>query len=79
MLTKGDIDWLEDSFLPKLADKVKKGLKKSLDSINTKLDSFIGDIKAKREEQELHEGNHQRIDKRLSRLERITHLQPLAD
>jgi len=79
MLTKGDIDWLEDSFLPKLADKVKNDLKESLDSINTKLDAFIGDIKAKREEQALHTDSHERLDARIARLEKHTKLVPLAD
>lgn len=75
MLTKKDIGWLEDSFLPKLAEKVRSDLKESLDSISIKLDKFVGDIKAKREEQTLHTGDHQRID----RLEKHTKLMPLAD
>ena len=54
MLTKTDIDWLESSFLPKLADKVKHDLKESLDSMSIKLDKFVGEIQKALDEQELH-------------------------
>lgn len=40
MLTKADIDWLEDEFLPKLARKVKEDLRDTLDAISTKLDKL---------------------------------------
>ena len=79
MLTKGDIDWLEDSFLPKLADKVKHDLKESLDSMSTKLDKFVGEIQKSRDEQELHTNIHDRLDTRVTRLEKHTNLIPLAD
>jgi len=47
--------------------------------MNTKLDAFIGDIKAKREEQELHTNSHDRLDARVTRLEKNAKLLPLAD
>lgn len=72
MLTKADIDWLKDEFLPSLAEAVENRLKKKLDDINTKLDKFVGDIKDKREAQELHQGQHDEIDSRLDRLEKRT-------
>jgi len=79
MLTKGDIDRLEDSFLPKLAKKVKNEIKEPLEAINTKLDTFVGEIQKSREEQELHTHTHDRLDTRVNRLEKHTKLIPLAD
>jgi len=77
MLTKGDIDWLIDSM--KLIFATRDETIKKLDMVNEKLDTFIGDIKSKREEQTLHTGDHQRIDLRISRLEKHAKLMPLAD
>lgn len=79
MLTKTDIDWLEDSFLPKLANKVKNELKEPLDAISTKLDTFVGEIQKSREEQELHTNAHDILDKRVTRLEKHAKLVSLAD
>ena len=56
MLTKGDIDWLIDSM--KLIFATRDETIKKLDMVNEKLDTFIGDIKSKREEQTLHTGDH---------------------
>ena len=67
MLTQTDLNWLETTFLPKLADTVKDKLKNSLDEISTKLDKFVGEIQSKRTEQELHNGQHTNIDDRLNR------------
>lgn len=61
MLTKADIDWLKSEFLPDLAEAVEHRLKNKLDDIGTKLDKFVGDIKSKREEQILHQAQHDRI------------------
>lgn len=77
MLTKGDIDWLIDSMKRQFASKDELQTLKS--DIFEKLDKFLGDIKAKREEQTLHTGDHQRIDLRISRLEKHVKLMPLAD
>ncbi len=49
MLTKPDVDWLKSEFLPELAEAVKKGLADKLDSIDTKLDKFVGEIQNKRD------------------------------
>ena len=77
MLTKADIDWLKSELVPALADAVQKGLEKKLNDTSTKLDKFVGDIQTKREEQTLHDGSHQRIDKRLTRLEKNANFMPL--
>lgn len=76
-LTLADINWLIDSM--KLVFPTKAESTDKLDLINEKLDTFIGEIKTKREEQTLHSGNHDRIDKRLERLEKNANLLPLAD
>lgn len=70
MLTKADIDWLKAEFLPGLADAVEKRLGSKLDAVNTKLDTFIGEISSRREEQTLHEGKHEDLEERVTRIER---------
>lgn len=65
MLTKPDIDWLKDEFLPALADAVEKRLHTKLDDIGKKLDGFVGDIQDKRETQELHSQKHSDINETL--------------
>ena len=79
MLTKSDIDWLKGEFLLTLADTVKKDLSGKIDSMNTKLDTFIGEIKARREEQTLHDNQHEELDRRVARTEKSLHLQPLSN
>ena len=77
MLTKVDIDWLKSEFVPALADAVQKRLERKLNDINTKLDKFVGDIQAKREEQALHEGNHENLEGRVTTIEKHLHI-PIA-
>jgi tetrahydromethanopterin S-methyltransferase subunit G len=72
-LTLADITWLKSEFLPALSESVQKGLEKKLDAIDTKLDKFVGDIQAKREEQTLHEGEHEDIEERVSKIEKHLH------
>ncbi len=74
MLTKPDIDWLKSELVPALIDGVRKSLEKKLDDINTKLDKFVGEIRAKREEQTLHEGKHEDIENRVATIEKHLHL-----
>lgn len=76
-LTLADIDWLIDSM--KLVFPTRVETVKKLDEVSTKLDTFVGEIKTKREEQTLHDDSHQRFDKRLTRLEKNAHLTPFAD
>lgn len=75
-LTYPDIQWLEDEFLPKLANKVKEELSGKLDDISKKLDSFVGDIKDKREVQELHAKQHSTINDRLDIVEKHIGISP---
>lgn len=77
ILSKVDIDWLIESI--KIVFPTKDESIKKMNEINNKLDTFIGEIKARREEQILHDGSHQRVDKRLIRLENHAHLQPIVD
>ncbi|MEK7592995.1 MAG: hypothetical protein AAB508_06475 [Patescibacteria group bacterium] len=79
MLTKSDIDWLKGEYLRSLADTVKKDLSDKIDIMNSKLDTFIGEIKARREEQSLHENQHEELDSRVSRTEKTLNLQPLSN
>ncbi len=73
-LTYPDIQWLEDEFLPKLARKVKEELADKLDDISRKLDTFVGDIKDKREAQELHASQHTKINDRLDKHDQHLHI-----
>ena len=74
MLTKADIDWLKSELVPALADAVQKKLEKKPNDISTKLDKFVGDIQAKREEQTLHQGKHEDIEERVATIEKHLHL-----
>lgn len=74
MLTKADIDWFKSELVPTLADAVQKKLEKKLNDINTKLDTFVGDIRAKREEQTLHEGKHENLEERVATIEKHLHI-----
>jgi len=77
IFTLADINWLIDSM--KLVFPTRDETITKIDKIDTRLDTFIGEIKTKREEQTLHDGDHQRIDKRITRLEKNAHLVPLVD
>lgn len=77
LLTKPDIDWLIDSM--KIVFPTKEESTDKFDKVMQKLDKFVGDIEAKRETQELHQGQHDQVDKRIGRVEKTLHLQPLVD
>ncbi len=79
MLTKEDIDWLKSEFIPSVADAVQKRIEQKLDDVSTKLDKFVGEIQKSREEQELHTNTHDRLDTRVTRLEKHAKLLPLAN
>lgn len=74
LLTKPDIDWLKDEFLPNLADAVEKRLKKKLDDISTKLDKFVGEVRGYREEQTLVADKLARHDSSIDRIKKHLHL-----
>jgi len=65
MLTKGDINWLKSEFIPEVIQEVKKEFSSKIDTMNTKLDTFIGEIKTRREEDTLHQGDHDEIQEKL--------------
>lgn len=77
LLTKPDIDWLIGSM--KLVFPTKEESTEKYDNVMKKLDTFIGEVKARREEQTLHAGDHDRIDRRVSRVEKKLNLPPLVD
>ncbi len=77
MLTQKDIDWLIDSmkrFFPTREESMQK-----FDQVMEKLDKFVGEIQTKRQEQIMHQGNHDRVDNRLERLEKKVNLPPFVD
>ena len=70
-LTQADINWLLDSFKREFV--TKEEFTKYTDKVLEKLDLFVGDIKTKREEQTLHEGKHEDIEERVSKIEKHLH------
>ncbi len=62
-----------------ITETVTKALGDKIDLMYVKLDKFIGDIKDKREVQEMHQGDHDRMSTRLDRLEKKTNLSPFVD
>lgn len=74
MLTKSDIDWLKSEFMPDLVTEVKKALSEKLDAIDTKLDKFVGEIQKRRDEQDVHAGDHRRITDRFDRIDTHLHI-----
>lgn len=70
MLTKSDIDWLKDEYLRSLADEIESRIGKKLDAVGTKLDTFVGEIQKRRDEDTVHSGDHSRISDRLDAVEK---------
>jgi len=77
MLTKVDIDWLIEEM--KRVFPTKEETIEKMNDINTKLDTFVGEIKNTRELQELHANEHVHITKRFERIEKHSHITPLND
>ena len=73
-LTLADINWLIDSM--KLVFPTKEESTEKYNKVMEKLDSFVGDIKSKREEQDLHSGQHQTINNRLDTIEKTVGISP---
>lgn len=71
-LTLSDIEWLVNSL--KREFPTKEEFEKYTTQVLKKLDKFVGDIEDKREEQTLHDNDHQRIDQRLNRVEKHLNL-----
>lgn len=70
LLTKADIDWLIDSM--KLVFPTRDEFDRKVNKVYEKLDTFIGEMKAFRETQELHAEDHARINDRFEILEKKT-------
>ena len=64
-LEKAKPGWVED-----ITDAITKIVGGKFDKVMTVLDKFVGEIKAYREEQVLHQLQHDRIEKRIKILER---------
>lgn len=76
---RDELSLQKPEWIREITESVTKALGEKIDKMYIKLDLFIGEIRTRREEQTLHDGSHQRIDKRLARLEKDTHLPPFAD
>lgn len=57
----------------KIIEETTKAMAKYKDEVMTKLDAFVGDIKAKREEQTLHQNQHDEIIETLEKYEKRMH------
>ena len=60
----------EPELIRKISDKVTETLGAKIDKMYVKLDSFVGDIKARREEQAAHAMDHSRVHDRFDRIDR---------
>ena len=74
VLSLADINWLIDYM--KLVFPTKEETTHKLDTVYTKLDSFITEIKTRREEDMLHTKQHNDIDERLEIVEKHLHITP---
>lgn len=72
--TRANVEEIIDE---KLKEKIK--LLPTKEEFFGRMDKLSGEIKAVRDEQSLHQGQHDQIDKRLDRAEKELHLHPLAD
>jgi hypothetical protein len=60
-----------------LSEKIK--FLPSKDDLFTRMDKLSGEIQKVRDEQVLHQGQHDQVDTRLSRVEKKLHLVPIVD
>ncbi len=61
---------VKDDWIRKITDEVTRSLGTKIDKMYVKLDSFIGEISARRTEQELHSGQHKKLNDRLGEIEK---------
>lgn len=76
-VVREELNAVESDWIRKITDSVTKALGEKIDKMYVKLDTFIGEIKARRAEQDLHQGQHDKIAQRLDRLDSHTGLSPL--
>ena len=69
MLTQKDLDEIEKILDEKLDEKIK--FLPTKEDFYQKMDKVIGELKAVRESQEMHVGDHTRISNRLDKLEKV--------
>lgn len=62
-----------------ISERVTKDIGDKLDKHYVLLDKTFGEVKAMRETQQMHHGDHNRIDSRLDRLEKKANLPPFVD
>jgi hypothetical protein len=75
MLTPKDKQFLEDAIDQKLNEKIKR--LPSIEHFDTRMDELMGEITKVRDEQTLHQGQHDTIDERMDRVENKLGLDPL--
>lgn len=76
MLTQKDLDEIEELIDNKLDEKIK--FLPTRDEFYTKMDELMVEIKAIREEQETHSGQHSEINDRFEKLEKHTGISSLT-
>ncbi len=62
-----------------ISETVTKALGDKLDKHYVLLDKTFGEVKSMREVQEIHQGDHDRMNNRLERLEKKVNLPPFVD
>lgn len=67
---RDELDTVKPDWIREITDSVSKALGDKIDNMYVKLDSFIGEIKARREEDTLHTKQHSDIDDRLETVEK---------
>lgn len=67
-------EWIRE-----ISESVAQALGEKIDKMYTELDKFIGEIQARRQEQTLHQGQHDRLDERIKKVEKKLNIVPLAD
>jgi len=78
-LSANDVrDIIDDKFRETGLDELPKRLK-TLDKILVSVDKIAGEVQKYRDEQDLHTNTEDRLDVRVTRLEKHTKLVPMAD
>ena len=78
MFTQSDKKYIEE-FIKNTVEPLEKQIKllPTKDHFDERMDKLSGEIQDKREEQTLHQGQHDEIDERLDRLEKHVNLPTL--
>lgn len=73
---RDELNAQKPEWVREITESVTHALGDKIDKMYTKLDTFIGEIKVKREEQQLHSGQHKTIDDRLDTIEKHVGISP---